>query len=105
MTDATITIRNLRLRTYIGFKPEELEKKQDVIINASNEVSNAYQSVVDTFKGNVTDYTGMSIYLPGPGATNDGGYLQNFEELSPWQNFVSELTQVGVDQRDTEWWS
>jgi len=80
-------------------------ESQDVIINASNEVSNAYQSVVDTFKGNVTDYTGMSIYLPGPGATNDGGYLQNFEELSPWQNFVSELTQVGVDQRDTEWWS
>ncbi len=35
MTDATITIRNLRLRTYIGFKPEELEKKQDVIINTS----------------------------------------------------------------------
>jgi D-erythro-7,8-dihydroneopterin triphosphate epimerase len=30
---AHISIENLRLRTYIGFNPEELEKKQDVIIN------------------------------------------------------------------------
>jgi len=32
--DAVIKITSLRLRTYIGFKPEELEKKQDVVINA-----------------------------------------------------------------------
>ena len=32
--DAAINIKNLRLRTYIGFNPEELEKKQDVVINA-----------------------------------------------------------------------
>jgi D-erythro-7,8-dihydroneopterin triphosphate epimerase len=30
---ATIDIRNLRLRTYIGFNPEEMAKKQDVVIN------------------------------------------------------------------------
>ena len=30
---ATINIRNLRLRTFIGFNPEEREKKQDVVIN------------------------------------------------------------------------
>jgi len=30
---AVIRISNLRLRTYIGFNPEEIEKKQDVIIN------------------------------------------------------------------------
>lgn len=30
---AHISIENLRLRTFIGFNPEELEKKQDVIIN------------------------------------------------------------------------
>lgn len=30
---ATIDIKNLRLRTYIGFNPEETEKKQDVILN------------------------------------------------------------------------
>lgn len=32
-TDATINIRNLRLRTYIGFNPEEMQKQQDVVIN------------------------------------------------------------------------
>ena len=32
-TLATITIRNLRLRTFIGFNPEETEKQQDVVIN------------------------------------------------------------------------
>ena len=30
---ATITIRNLRLRTFIGFNPEEMAKQQDVVIN------------------------------------------------------------------------
>ena len=30
---ATIGIHNLRLRTYIGFNPEERTKKQDVVIN------------------------------------------------------------------------
>lgn len=30
---ATIDIRNLRLRTFIGFNPEEMAKKQDVVIN------------------------------------------------------------------------
>jgi len=32
--NAEIRITNLRLRTYIGFNPEELQKKQDVVINA-----------------------------------------------------------------------
>lgn len=31
--DATINITNLRLRTFIGFNPEEREKQQDVVIN------------------------------------------------------------------------
>ena len=31
---AMIKISNLRLRTFIGFNPDEIEKKQDVIINA-----------------------------------------------------------------------
>lgn len=30
---ATISIRNLRLRTFIGFNPEETKKMQDVVIN------------------------------------------------------------------------
>ncbi len=32
--NAIINITNLRLRTYIGFNPEEQQKMQDVIINA-----------------------------------------------------------------------
>lgn len=34
MDDATIDIINLRLRTYIGFNPDELSKQQDIVINA-----------------------------------------------------------------------
>lgn len=34
LNDAVIQIKNLRLRTFIGFNPEELEKQQDVIVNA-----------------------------------------------------------------------
>jgi len=30
---ATINIQNLRLRTYIGFNPDEMQKQQDVVIN------------------------------------------------------------------------
>jgi len=30
---ATINVRNLRLRTFIGFNPEEREKMQDVVIS------------------------------------------------------------------------
>ena len=32
-SSATINIRNLRLRTFIGFNPEEKTKKQDVVLN------------------------------------------------------------------------
>ena len=32
--DAIINISNLRLRTFIGFNPEERSKQQDVIVNA-----------------------------------------------------------------------
>ena len=31
--EATIDVKNLRLRTFIGFNPEELTKKQDVVVN------------------------------------------------------------------------
>ncbi|MGH1372076.1 MAG: dihydroneopterin triphosphate 2'-epimerase [Cellvibrionaceae bacterium] len=35
LEEACINIANLRLRTYIGFNPEEIAKQQDVVINAS----------------------------------------------------------------------
>ena len=31
--EATINVKNLRLRTFIGFNPDELTKKQDVVVN------------------------------------------------------------------------
>ncbi|ALS98798.1 dihydroneopterin triphosphate 2'-epimerase [Lacimicrobium alkaliphilum] len=33
LNPATIRIKNLRLRTYIGIKPDEVDNKQDVLIN------------------------------------------------------------------------
>ena len=33
ISNAIINITNLRLRTYIGFNPEEQKKQQDVVIN------------------------------------------------------------------------
>jgi len=33
ISEASISICNLRLRTYIGFNPEEKSKQQDVVIN------------------------------------------------------------------------
>lgn len=33
LSNAIINIRNLRLRTFIGFNPEERTKKQDVVLN------------------------------------------------------------------------
>ncbi len=33
VSNAVIKITNLRLRTYIGFNPEEMAKQQDVVIN------------------------------------------------------------------------
>lgn len=33
LTVAVINVHNLRLRTYIGFNPEEKQKQQDVVIN------------------------------------------------------------------------
>lgn len=32
--ETEIEITNLRLRTYIGFNPEEREKQQDIVVNA-----------------------------------------------------------------------
>ena len=34
LNEATIRIKNLRLRTYIGFNDDEIKNKQDVVINA-----------------------------------------------------------------------
>lgn len=38
LNNAVIRIKNLRLRTFIGIKDEEINNKQDVIINATIEI-------------------------------------------------------------------
>ncbi|MDF2178823.1 dihydroneopterin triphosphate 2'-epimerase [Aliiglaciecola sp. CAU 1673] len=35
LNPATIRVKNLRLRTYIGIKQEEIDNKQDVVINVT----------------------------------------------------------------------
>jgi len=44
LSNAIINIHNLRLRTFIGFNPEEKEKKQDVVINI--EINYAFNEAV-----------------------------------------------------------
>jgi D-erythro-7,8-dihydroneopterin triphosphate epimerase len=50
-TQATIHIRNLRLRTYIGFNPEELSKQQDVVINIEIRYAVPEQALRDEVAG------------------------------------------------------
>ena len=54
-TNATINIRNLRLRTFIGFNPEETEKQQDVVINIEINYSFA-ESVLRDEVGDALNY-------------------------------------------------
>jgi len=50
-TTTKIRIKNLRLRTYIGIKDEEINNKQDVIINAIIEYDGAHaieENIIET---------------------------------------------------------
>jgi len=48
---AIINIKNLRLRTFIGFNPEEQEKQQDVIINAEIHYPASHLCLTDHVEG------------------------------------------------------
>ena len=55
LNNALINIKNLRLRTYIGFNPDEKEKKQDVILNI--EIAyRADEAVLEDQVENALDY-------------------------------------------------
>lgn len=59
INNAIINIRNLRLRTFIGFNADEKVKKQDVIINI--EMSYAIsEAVLDDQVGNALDYKNIT---------------------------------------------
>lgn len=53
---ALIRIKNLLLRTYIGFNPEEIENKQDVIINIEIETVLDQESFLDDNEKYIYDY-------------------------------------------------
>ena len=50
MSNATINIENLRLRTFIGFNHDELVKQQDIVINALIEFDATKPSISDDEK-------------------------------------------------------
>lgn len=54
---AIAKIKNLALRTIIGFNPEEREKKQDIIINVEMDI--------ESFKGESTDLAEDTVNYKG----------------------------------------
>lgn len=52
---ATIRIKNLRLRTYIGIKDEEIQNKQDVVVNVKIQYDAAKAANTDDM-GNALNY-------------------------------------------------
>jgi D-erythro-7,8-dihydroneopterin triphosphate epimerase len=56
MTMARICVKNLLLRTFIGFNPEELINKQDVIINLEIKVSIPEQALESDDPEGIYDY-------------------------------------------------
>ena len=57
---AKIRIKNLLIRTYIGFNPEELVNKQDVIINLEIEADIPEQAMESDEPVNILDYKVMT---------------------------------------------
>ncbi|MHA7111440.1 dihydroneopterin aldolase [Sunxiuqinia elliptica] len=53
---AQIRVKNLLLRTFIGFNPEELVNKQDVIINLEIEVSVPNEAIEADEPDGIYDY-------------------------------------------------
>jgi D-erythro-7,8-dihydroneopterin triphosphate epimerase len=53
---ARIKVKNLLLRTYIGFNPEELVNKQDVIINFEIETEIPHQALEADEPVDILDY-------------------------------------------------
>ncbi|WP_372774442.1 dihydroneopterin aldolase [Mangrovibacterium sp.] len=53
---AKIRVKNLLLRTYIGFNPDELVNKQDVIINLEIEVEVSEEALQEDEPDGIYDY-------------------------------------------------
>lgn len=53
---ALIKIKNLLVRTYIGFNPEELVNKQDVVINLEIDADISENSIIKDEPEDIYDY-------------------------------------------------
>ncbi len=53
---ALIRVKNLLLRTYIGFNPEELANKQDVLINIEIEADIPEEALMDDEPNGIYNY-------------------------------------------------
>ncbi len=53
---ARIRVKNLLLRTFIGFNPEELVNKQDVVINLEIEISISDEALESDEPDGIYDY-------------------------------------------------
>ena len=53
---ALIRVKNLLLRTYIGFNPEEIENKQDVVINIDIEADIPEEVILSDEPRGIYDY-------------------------------------------------
>ncbi|MEM9057895.1 MAG: dihydroneopterin triphosphate 2'-epimerase [Pseudomonadota bacterium] len=74
---ATIRIQNLRLRTLVGFNPEERVKKQEVVINAEI----AYTPPAGVFEDRVEEALNYKTITKAIIALVEGGQFLLLEKL------------------------
>ena len=86
MQIAIINIKNLRLRTYIGFNPEEMEKQQDVVINAEIH----YPADTAAYTDNESDAVNYKVITKQMIQLVEQGQFKLLEKL------VSELLEVAM---------
>jgi D-erythro-7,8-dihydroneopterin triphosphate epimerase len=55
-----IKVKNLLLRTYIGFNPDELVNRQDVIINFEIETEVSHRTIADDDPDDILDYKSIT---------------------------------------------
>ena len=84
---ADITITNLRLRTYVGFNPDEKSKKQDIIINAQIQ----FQTRPGIYQDRVCDSMNYKVITKKIIATVEEGRFLLLEKL------VSDVIDICAD--------
>lgn len=78
LKDAQIRVTDLRLRTYVGFNKEELEKKQDVVIN----IDICYDALKACLSDRKTDALDYKVITKSVIALVENGRFKLLEKLS-----------------------